>query len=120
MNIKLSLVSIVAILLAPSGFAIPIYYSTGKFGEPYYSQFPPSGKFTTLHFHLPKNNTQPASTDNTRQQQCQKLKDNLAALNTGGNIREIDQHGNSIELDDTQVKLRKSQTEQALLEHCQS
>lgn len=92
--------------------ALPVYYSIGTHGEPLYSQLPPQGSFQVLHFHYK------APSDPIKQQQCQTLRDNLAALSAGGTIHEIDATGNRHEMTDKQVQDRKAETEQALQTHC--
>lgn len=104
-------------IIIGNAHALAVYQSTGKYGEPRYSQFPPSGAYRTLHLPQPKN-AKPAPTD--KQKQCQILHDNLMALNAGGIIHEIDKQGNKTELTPEQIKERKTQTEQALQAHCQT
>lgn len=104
-------------IIIGNAHALTVYQSTGKYGEPRYSQFPPSGAYRTLHLPQSKN-AKPAPTD--KQKQCQILHDNLMALNAGGIIHEIDKQGNKTELTPEQIKERKTQTEQALQAHCQT
>lgn len=102
--------------ISQSSGAISVYHSIGKFGEPTYSQFPPQGRYTVLNFHLPAAPKAQPTTD--IQRQCQILRDNLAALDAGGIIHEIDDTGKQTELNADEIALRKSQTQNALRQYC--
>lgn len=114
-DLMIRYLSLLAICLSMHTFALPIYYSIGTHGEPRYSQLPPQGSFQVLHFH----HKTPITHDPIKQQQCQTLRDNLAALSANGAIYEIDAKGSRHEMTAKQIHDRKTQTEQALQAHCQ-
>lgn len=101
-----------------NSIAIPIYQSIGKHGELLYGQFPPQGQHTVLNFYSPKPSNKPEPTTSEKQKQCQTLRSNLNALNTGDAVYEIDAQGNQKQLTADEITLRKSQTQTALKEHC--
>lgn len=110
--------SIALMMASANAQAVTVYQSTGKYGEPRYSQLPPQGSHTTLNFYQPKSAA--PSIDTTRQKQCQILRDNLSALSAGGDVHEISDDGSQKALTADEVRHRIHQTQDALNLHCQN
>ena len=116
--IHYTLLSAIFLTASVNAQAVTVYQSTGKYGEPRYSQLPPQGSHTALNFYQPKSAAPPI--DATRQKQCQILRDNLSALSAGGDVHEISDDGSQKALTADEVRHRIHQTQDALNLHCQN
>lgn len=124
--------------------AITIYKSIGAYNEVKYSQTPPKdGKYEEIPFRsdgrintpgtqappdpnmmLPQDQTQELSQqvqelkDRENAQRCQSLRNNLANLNIGGRIYEMDSAGNRTYLNDQEINSRRTRIQQAISQYC--
>lgn len=144
--VKHALICLAVSMSMSSVSAITVYKSIGAHGEVKYSQLPPKNaqNVEAIEFrsdgrvNTPGTQAAPPVDPATAQQnqvnqlsrqvqelqerenaqRCQTLRNNLANLNIGGRIYEMDASGNRVYLNDQEINSRRTRIQQAISQYC--
>lgn len=112
------LLLVCAMFATPAAAELIVYQGLGEFGEVRFSQIPSSTHDQAISIKLPKlANTRQITTQPNPH--CQQLANNLATLQSGGTIHEIDSQGNKRQLTTQEVNNAIEQIHQNIASQCQ-